>query len=125
MEGSRVIELDGRRVRVTEVFWSYWRLAAERQAIFFRRASGQDGPVDERSHSGAIQVYECVSSVGSSEPVPAPSCDLRPRARRTRHDPTGAPVQDFQPGRYVGVPGLIASGSRQQSALALRGTQRH
>ena len=43
-EGSWEIELDGRRVRVTEVFWSYWRLAAERQAMFFRRASGEASP---------------------------------------------------------------------------------
>ena len=39
-----MIELDGRRVRVTEVFWSYWRLAAERQAMFFRRVAGEPGP---------------------------------------------------------------------------------
>lgn len=44
METSREIELGGRRVRVTEVFWSYWKLAAERQAIFFRRVSGEAGP---------------------------------------------------------------------------------
>ena len=42
--GDSVIKLGGRRVRVTEVFWSYWRLAAERQAIFFRRVSGEAGP---------------------------------------------------------------------------------
>ncbi|MCY3963354.1 MAG: putative DNA base hypermodification protein [bacterium] len=44
MGGSWEIELGGRRVQVTEVFWSYWRLAAERQAIFFRRVSGEAGP---------------------------------------------------------------------------------
>ncbi|MCY3888977.1 MAG: putative DNA base hypermodification protein, partial [bacterium] len=44
MGGSWEIELGGRRVRVTEVFWSYWRLAAERQAIFFRRVSGEASP---------------------------------------------------------------------------------
>ena len=43
-EEDRVIRLAGRRVQVTEVFWSYWRLAAERQAIFFRRAAGELGP---------------------------------------------------------------------------------
>jgi len=43
-ETSRDIELGGRRVRVTEVLWSYWRLAAERQAIFFRRVSREAGP---------------------------------------------------------------------------------
>ena len=44
LEESSVIDLGGRQVRVTEVFWSYWRLAAERQAIFFRRVSGEAGP---------------------------------------------------------------------------------
>ena len=39
-----MIRLAGRRVEVTEVFWSYWRLAAERQAIFYRRAAGELGP---------------------------------------------------------------------------------
>ncbi len=42
-----MIRLAGRRVRVTEVFWSYWRLAAERQAMFFRKASGEPGPWTE------------------------------------------------------------------------------
>ena len=46
-EESSVIELDRRRVRVTEVFWSYWRLAAERQAMFFRRVAGEPGPWTE------------------------------------------------------------------------------
>ncbi len=39
-----MVELSGRRVRVTEVFWSYWKLAAERQAMFFRRVEGEPGP---------------------------------------------------------------------------------
>lgn len=43
-EKNPSIRLAGRRVEVTEVFWSYWRLAAERQAIFFRRAAGELGP---------------------------------------------------------------------------------
>lgn len=43
-EDDCVIRLAGRRVEVTEVFWSYWRLAAERQAIFYRRAAGELGP---------------------------------------------------------------------------------
>ncbi|WP_420438075.1 nucleotide kinase domain-containing protein [Candidatus Poriferisodalis sp.] len=43
-EENRVFRLAGRRVQVTEVFWSYWRLAAERQAIFYRRAAGELGP---------------------------------------------------------------------------------
>ena len=36
--------LDGHSVVVTEVFWSYWYLAAERQAIFYRRLSGEPHP---------------------------------------------------------------------------------
>lgn len=43
-EQNCTIRLAGRRVEVTEVFWSYWRLAAERQAIFYRRAAGELGP---------------------------------------------------------------------------------
>ena len=38
------VPLDGRSVVVTEVFWSYWFLAAERQAMFFRRVSGKPAP---------------------------------------------------------------------------------
>ena len=38
------VELDGRRVRVTKVFWSYWYLAAERQAMFMRRVRGEPAP---------------------------------------------------------------------------------
>ena len=42
------------RVTVTEVFWSYWFLAAERQEIFFKRAAGEPGPwaLDERFERG-------------------------------------------------------------------------
>ena len=47
IEGACAIRLGGRQVRVTEVFWSYWLLAAERQAMFFRRASGEPGPWTE------------------------------------------------------------------------------
>lgn len=38
------LTLDGHSVEVTEVFWSYWFLAAERQAMFMRRARGEAGP---------------------------------------------------------------------------------
>ncbi|MEQ8718291.1 MAG: putative DNA base hypermodification protein [Acidimicrobiales bacterium] len=43
-KGSWAIRLAGRRVIVTEVFWSYWNLAAERQAVFFRRAHNRPAP---------------------------------------------------------------------------------
>ncbi len=39
--GPTSVIIDGHRVQVTEVFWTYWYLAAERQAIFHRRASGR------------------------------------------------------------------------------------
>lgn len=35
--------LDGHAVRITEVFWSYWYLAAERQAMFMHRVEGATG----------------------------------------------------------------------------------
>ena len=38
------VELAGRRVEVTDVFWSYWYLAVERQAMFFRRLDGAPPP---------------------------------------------------------------------------------
>ncbi len=38
------IRLLDRQVAVTEVFWSYWYLAAERQAMFNRRVSGLPRP---------------------------------------------------------------------------------
>jgi len=36
--------IGGRSMRVTDAFWSYWYLAAERQAMFMRRANGVSGP---------------------------------------------------------------------------------
>lgn len=41
---TRSIKLNGQRVTVTEVFDSYWYLAAERQAMFFRRIEGKPSP---------------------------------------------------------------------------------
>lgn len=41
------VELAGRRVEVTEVFWTYWYLAVERQAMFFRRLDGDPAPWTE------------------------------------------------------------------------------
>ena len=38
------VTLGGRRVTVTSVFWSYWYLAAERQAMFLRRLQGEPAP---------------------------------------------------------------------------------
>ena len=42
--GTWRLRLDGHRVVATEVFRSYWFLAAERQAMFFRRVSGEPAP---------------------------------------------------------------------------------
>ncbi len=38
------VSLDGQRVRVTRAFWSYWYLAAERQAMFMKRVVGAPAP---------------------------------------------------------------------------------
>ena len=38
------LTLGSHRVKVTEVFWSYWFLAAERQLMFFRRLRGEPRP---------------------------------------------------------------------------------
>ena len=42
--GTWRVALDGHRAVVTEVFWSYWFLAAERQSMFFSRVSGEPAP---------------------------------------------------------------------------------
>ena len=42
--GTWRISLAGHHVVVTEVFWSYWYLAAERQSMFFRRVFGKPTP---------------------------------------------------------------------------------
>ena len=39
-----VVHLDGRRLRVTRAFWSYWYLAAERQAMFMKRVAAEPAP---------------------------------------------------------------------------------
>ena len=41
---TRRVRLGDVTVDVTDVFWAYWRLAAERQQIFFRRAAGEPAP---------------------------------------------------------------------------------
>lgn len=38
------VSLDGRRMQVTRAFWSYWYLAAERQAMFMKRVVGAPAP---------------------------------------------------------------------------------
>jgi len=38
------VSVDGRRMTVTRVFWTYWYLAAERQAMFRRRVFGEPAP---------------------------------------------------------------------------------
>lgn len=45
MEGVRgELRVGSRRLRTTVAFDSYWRLAAERQRMFFRRVAGEPGP---------------------------------------------------------------------------------
>lgn len=43
-QGPTSVSIDGHRMQATEIFWTYWYLAAERQAIFHRRASGCPAP---------------------------------------------------------------------------------
>ena len=47
--GTWRLNLAGHQLVVTEVFWSYWYLAAERQQVFFRRVVGLPGPWTEDS----------------------------------------------------------------------------
>ena len=42
--GTWRLSLNGRSVVATEVFWSYWFLAAERQSMFYSRVSGEPAP---------------------------------------------------------------------------------
>ena len=42
--GTWRLSLNGHSVVATEVFWSYWFLAAERQSMFFSRVSGEPAP---------------------------------------------------------------------------------
>ena len=42
--GNRLVILDGHLVEVTDLFDKYWYLAAERQAMFFRRVEGRPAP---------------------------------------------------------------------------------
>lgn len=62
----RSIELGGRRVEVSEVFWSYWYLASERQAIFFRRLDGQPAPWTD---DDVLQKYRFTNAYRASDRV--------------------------------------------------------
>ena len=42
--GTWRLSLNGHSVVATEVFWSYWFLAAERQSMFYSRVSGEPAP---------------------------------------------------------------------------------
>lgn len=44
---NETVVLDGHSVQVTEVFWSYWYLAAERQSMFMHRVQGDSGAATE------------------------------------------------------------------------------
>jgi len=43
------ISIAGREVPTTPVFYAYWRFAAERQRIFYRRLQRADGPLTDDS----------------------------------------------------------------------------
>jgi hypothetical protein len=52
--------------RVSEVYESYWRLAAERQAVFFRRARGEAPPW---THNPVLAVYKFTNAYRASDRV--------------------------------------------------------
>ena len=64
--GTWAISLAGHRVVVTEVFWSYWHLAAERQRVFFRRVLGLPGPWTDDS---VISQYRFTNAYRSADRV--------------------------------------------------------
>ena len=43
--GGMIVEIGNRQLRTTPVFDAYWKFAAERQRIFFRRLEGVPGAV--------------------------------------------------------------------------------
>ena len=52
--------------RVSEVYESYWRFAAERQAVFFRRARGEASPW---THNPVLAVYKFTNAYRASDRV--------------------------------------------------------
>jgi 5-hmdU DNA kinase-like protein len=52
--------------KVSEVYESYWRFAAERQAIFFRRARGEAGPW---THDTVLATYKFTNAYRASDRV--------------------------------------------------------
>ncbi len=61
------IVLDGRTVQPTPVFLSYWKFAAERQNIFFRRLAGSNAPT--LTDDEILQVYRFTNSYRASDRV--------------------------------------------------------
>jgi hypothetical protein len=53
-------------VRPSKVFDTYWRFAAERQEIFFRRIAGASPPWTA-DPTPRVQIYECIPCLGSGE----------------------------------------------------------
>jgi hypothetical protein len=56
---SSVVTIAGRRLRTTEVFDTYWRFAARRQAIYLRRLNGDAGPWTDDPILGAHRFTNC------------------------------------------------------------------
>ena len=52
--------------KVSEVYESYWRFAAERQAVFFRRARGEDGPW---TRNAVLATYKFTNAYRASDRV--------------------------------------------------------
>ena len=52
--------------KVSEVYESYWRFAAERQAIFFRRARGEARPW---TRNAVLAIYKFTNAYRASDRV--------------------------------------------------------
>ena len=61
------IKLDGERIQVTPVFYSYWKFAAERQSIFFRRLKGANSI--ELTDDEILQSYKFTNCYRASDRV--------------------------------------------------------
>ncbi|MHB1873170.1 MAG: nucleotide kinase domain-containing protein, partial [Steroidobacteraceae bacterium] len=52
--------------KVSEIYESYWRFAAERQAVFFRRARGEQHPW---THNPVLMIYKFTNAYRASDRV--------------------------------------------------------
>ena len=92
-----------RPLKPTLLFTAFWRFAAERQRVFWRRAARSAATVDERSGAGSLQVHQRLPGIRPGEPIPHPLGHLRGSAGTTGTVLPHAAVQAVQPHRDVGA----------------------